>query len=144
MTVDPLGYLWMAGYTGTSTTGFHSKLYRYSPEGELVQIIDTEAAPGLSVRQLAFDRFTGDMWVQGFLKDSGSLILRLTAASGYTEYDRRFPHGFNETSLTYDSVNELLYMITVAGVDVYNTDGVIVVEIRGGTEIRRVDGRRCG
>jgi hypothetical protein len=111
--VDPLGYVWMIGRVPNGPPGsFEEKLYKYSPDGTLLEVVPLEPLFA-TANELIFDRLTGDLWVDGFTSGGGPSMVRLTASSGYTEYDRRFSMTQPDApgDLAIDAKDKLLYEI---------------------------------
>ena len=143
VTVDSKGYVWMIGRLPEGGGHYDEKLYKYDPDGVL---LETVAIPSLiSPNEIVFDRFNDDLWVRGFLRsdtggDGGTGLLRLTASSGYSDYDRRFnaPGGGGPGDLALDSTQHILYLaegpFRTGRVSAYNeTGGKIETFATGGS-----------
>jgi hypothetical protein len=139
MAVDPEGYLWLLTDVPKEPenqfTSFIRTLEKYGPEGNLISSTPTEEANWL----IGFDRFSGDLWVSRF-----GAIERLTAVSGFTESDRRFPAETPSEvagQMALDATHGVIYVIPgYEGhvVNAYNETGDLLESFGAGGDYRGI------
>jgi hypothetical protein len=133
VTVDPLGFMLVVQTTSNGTGGeIVNKIWRYGPEGDILDSVDiTPFFVGNSGGGAVIDKYTGDLWVYGYLGETRGMY-RFSAASGYSEPELAFSpdwairENLGESQWTFDARDGIFYGTAGNVVHAYNESGALV------------------